>query len=136
MKKIVLVTLSLILLISGIVTVQAQEAETFASKTIRDTFIELSVSNGNVYASAGVSAVSKATKLGISKITLYHKVDGKWQVAASASDKYSSDKITYGTSVSCTLVSGREYKASCKSLVEIGNLSDTGSSSVGPKTFY
>lgn len=136
MKKITVVVLSILFLMSSVVIGQAQDIEPLASKTIRETFIEISASNGKVYASAGVSAVRKATKLGISKVTLYQKVDGKWEVAASASDKYSSDKITYGTSVSCTLVSGREYKASCKSLAEIGDLSDTGSASVGPKTFY
>ena len=135
-KNICTIGLALVLIISFSLIAIADEIVPYASESIRDTGIALSVSGGKVYAAASVSATSIASKLGFSSIKLYHKVDGVWKVAASTKDAYGANSKSYSSSVSCALVPGREYKASCSSMATVNGISDTGSASVGPVTYY
>ena len=107
----------------------------YASDVINFTDMALTAKDGKVYADATVKANAFASKIGFTSITLYHKIDGEWKVAASASQKFISNDGRYDYSVSCTLVSGREYKASCKAYVVVNGQSDTSSASAGPRTF-
>lgn len=123
-----------VLLVGLSMNAAAENTVPYASEAISDTGIGISVSGGRVYASATVSATSKASKLGFTKIILYHKIDGNWEVAASASDKYGYNLKSFGASVSCEKSPGREYKATCSSMATVDGVSDTGSASVGPVT--
>ena len=135
-KNLCTIGLVLVLIIAFSLIAIADEIIPYASESIRDTGIALSVSGGRVYAAASVSATSIASKLGFSSITLYHKVDGVWKVAASTKGVYGANSKSYSYSVSCTLVSGREYKASCSSMATVNGVSDTGKAIVGPVTYY
>ena len=136
MKKLSVLVLMVLCMIFSSLTVFAEALVPYASESIRNTGISISVIDGRVYAIASVGATSIASKLGFSQITLYHKVNGQWQVAASKSDDYGSNSHTYESAVSCQKVSGREYKASCSSMATVKGISDTGSASVGPTTVY
>ncbi len=116
-------------------TVGAVDIVPYESEVIATTQLYLSSSNGKVYADATIKTKATASKLGFSSITLYQKIDGVWMVAASATQKYLNNDSRYDYSVSCTLVSGREYKASCKTYAIVNGQSDTSSASAGPRTF-
>ena len=113
----------------------ASEVVPYASDVIDYTSLTFTSSNGKVYADAHIATTDRATKIGFKSVTIYHKVNGVWSVAASVSGKYSSGTDEYTCSVSCNLVSGREYKASCSSYAVVDGKSDTGSASVSPTTF-
>ena len=136
MKKLSVLVLVVLCMIFAALTVYAEDLVPYASESIRDTGISIDVSGDRVYAIATVGATSIASKIGFSQITLYHKVNGRWEVAASKSNDYGANSKTYGSEVSCQKVSGREYKASCSSMATVNGISDTGSASVGPTTVY
>lgn len=136
LKKIGIV-LCIACLLSTMITAVAAATDIvpYASYIIDSTSIALNMSSGsNVKATAVVKATGTASKLGFKKITLYHKINGTWIVAASKSSSYGYQNNVYQDSVSCTRVTGREYKASCSSYVELNGSSDTGSASKGPYT--
>lgn len=112
----------------------ASEIMPMSSDIITSTGLTLDTSGSQVVATATVKTTGTASKLGFSKITLYHKIDGVWKVAASTSGSYGYNNYIYKDSVSCSKVSGREYKASCSSYAAMGGSSDTGSASKGPTT--
>lgn len=136
-KKVISILVLCLVICLSIVPYAASASQVvpYASDVIDYTSLTLTSSNGKVHVDASIGTTDTASKLGFKSITLYHKVDGVWKVAASASEKYSSGKAKYTYSVSCSLVSGREYKASCSSYAVVDGSSDTGSASVGPKTF-
>lgn len=135
-KSIIAIGIALVLIFAFLLTAFADEIIPYASDAIDDTNIFISVSGGKVYASASVSATGIASKLGFSYIKLYHKVNGVWTPVTSANNVYGANRRSYTSSVSCTLVPGREYKASCSSMATVNGISDTGSASVGPVTYY
>lgn len=135
MNRIFKIIIMVCVLLAGIsMNAAAEGIVPYASDAISDTGIGISVSGDRVYASATVSATSKASKLGFTEIILYHKIDGKWEVAASASGKYGYGLKSFGEAVSCKKAPGREYKATCSSMATVNGVSDTGSASVGPLT--
>ena len=136
-KKLVSAIVLCFVLCLGILPCAASASEIvpYASDVIDYTSLTLTSSNGKVYADAHIATTDTATKLGFKSVTIYHKVNGVWSVAASASGKYSSGTDDYTYSISCSVVSGREYKASCSSYAVVNGKSDTGSASVDPITF-
>lgn len=112
-----------------------EDAVPYASYVIDTTEITMSSSGGKVYAVATLKTTDPATKIGFTSVKLYHKVDGVWKVAASASNKYGTGVI-YTVKVSCNLNSGDEYKATCSAYAVVDGESDTGSASVGATTYY
>lgn len=135
-RSIWIIGFALVLIFSISLAAIADEIVPYASESINNTGISLGVSGGKVYASAVINATSIASKLGFSYIKLYHKVNGVWTPVASANNVYGANRRSYTSSVSCTLVPGREYKASCSSMATVNGISDTGSASVGPVTYY
>lgn len=116
-------------------SVLCEDVVPYASDVIDITEITMSSSGGKVYAAATLKTTDSATKIGFTQITLYHNVNGVWEVAASASNKYGTG-TKYSYSVSCNLVSGDQYKASCRAYAVVNGKSDTGSASVSAKTYY
>ena len=127
MKNRILAFIAVMLLISCLFTVYAEETESVyrASEAIDYCDISLRSSGTKLTATATITANGRCEKIGFKYIFIRELRDGKWVTIASDYNIYGYNVTTKDAVLSCTKESGKQYRATASGYALLDGVSDT-----------